>query len=200
MTTDQPFRKTFPGVATGKKMFELLNPGADLPIEQRIDGTAYAGAWFEITQADYAFMLDILPPLFMRTGMFGMSEFKAGNVTSVFFGITIHGRRRWFHGFCDMSDRFAPDRMRAAIIAFEWHAFDSMTRAEKLEAIWILTPDDFKGTAEGGDAAASIPHQRDERAIIFDHGEHGTVTRPLDDLTDNEIADLLRPFTKGEQR
>lgn len=200
MTTDQPFRKIFPGVATGKKMYELLNPGADLPIEQRIDGTAYAGTWFEITQADYAFMLDILPPLFMRAGMFGMSEFKAGNVTSVFFEITIHGRRRWFHGFCDMSDRFAPDRMRAAIIAFEWHAFDSMTRAEKLEAIWILTPDNFRGSAESGDAAAPIPQQRDARAIIFDHGEHGKITRPLVDLTDNEIADLLRPFAKGEQR
>jgi len=200
MITDRPFRKIFPTVATGKKMYELLNPHADLPIEQRIDGTAYAGAWFEITQADYAFMLDILPPLFMRTGMFGMSEFKAGNVTSVFFEITIHVRRRWFHGFCDMSDRFAPDRMRAAIIAFEWHAFDSMTRAEKLEAIWILTPDDFKGSAEGGDASAAQSEQRDTRAVIFNHDEDGRITKPLTDLTDAEVADLLRSFTKGEQR
>jgi len=94
MPTDRPFRKIHRGIATGKKMYELFNRGADLPIEQRISGEAYAGEWFEIGQTDYLFMLDVLPPLFMRTGMFGVSEFKAGNVTSVFFEITIRGRRR----------------------------------------------------------------------------------------------------------
>ncbi len=132
-----------------------------------------------------------LVPLLERGTAIGATDLRA---------ITIHGRRRWFHGFCDMSDRFAPDRMRAAIIAFEWHAFDSMTRAEKLEAIWILTPDDFKGTAEGVDATTPMPEQRDARAIIFDHGDRGRIAKPLLDLTDGEIADLLRPFAKGEQR
>ncbi|MER8537229.1 DUF1419 domain-containing protein [Mesorhizobium sp. M1005] len=28
--------------------------------------------------------------------MFGLSEYKAGYVTSVFFSIRIHGRERWF--------------------------------------------------------------------------------------------------------
>ncbi len=196
----KPFRKIRQGVATRETMYALLNHGVDLPIEQRIDGSAYAGEWFEITQADYTFMLDILPPLFMRTGIFGMSEFKAGNVTSVFFEITIHGRRRWFHGFCDLSDRFAPDRMRAAIIAFEWHAFDSMTRAEKLEAIWLLMPEEGKGIDEGSDASARVPEQQGRRTITLRDGTDGPVTKPLEDLTDSEIIDLLRPFSKGGER
>jgi hypothetical protein len=137
-------------------------------------------------------MFDILPPLFMRTGIFGMSEFKAGNVTSVFFEITIRGRRRWFHGYCDLSDRQSPDRMRAAIHAFETRAFDSMTREEKLEAIWSLTHDDFKGIAGASNTSAWPPEHRGKRSILVNGGAQGTVLKLLEDLTDAEIDEKLR--------
>ena len=82
-----------------------VQPAQDTPGIDPLSGTPYAGEWFEINRVEYHFMLDLLPPLFMRTGMFGMSEYKAGNVTSVFFAIRIRGRERWFHGFCDLTDQ-----------------------------------------------------------------------------------------------
>jgi len=191
MSSDQPFRKIYPVVAGRGKMYELFNRGADLPIEQRMSGAAWAGEWFEITEAGYDDMLNILPPLFMRPGMFGMSEFKAGNVTSVFFEITIRGRHRWFHGYCDLSDRQNPDRMRAAIIAYETRAFDSMTRAEKLEAVWNLTPDDFKGIAGTFNPSAWSPEHRGKRTILVNSGGLGAMLKLLEDLTDAEIDELL---------
>lgn len=112
MSTERPFRKVFPTVATAKEMYQLFNRDADFPVEDRISGAAYAGGWFEITEESYQHMLEILPPLFMRAGMLGMSEFKAGTVTSVFFEITIRGRRRWFHGYCDLS--YQTGRVRIA--------------------------------------------------------------------------------------
>jgi hypothetical protein len=116
-------------------------------------------------------MLDILPPLFMRSGMFGMSEFKAGSVTSVFFTIKIRGRERWFHGYCDLVDRHSPDLMRVAIIAHETAASDGMTRDEKLEAIWNRTHADLKGIAGNSNPSAWPPAQRSKCTIL--------VTRPV---------------------
>ena len=55
-------------------------------------------------------MLEILPPLWMRADMFAMREFMTGNVTSVFFSLSIDGRKRFFHGYCDLADRASPDR------------------------------------------------------------------------------------------
>lgn len=191
MSNDQIFRKVYPNIADGEKMYELFRRGDDLPIEQRISGAAWAGEWFEIAEAGYEEMLNILPPLFMRPGMFGMSEFKAGRVTSVFFEITIRGRRRWFHGYCDLTDRQTPDRMRAAIIAYATRAFDSMTRAEKLEAIWTLTPDDYKGIAGAMNPSAWPPEQRGKRTILVNAGGLGTILKLLEDLTDAEINDML---------
>lgn len=191
MSSDQVFRKVYPSIAAGEKMYDLFKCGADLPIEQRMSGAAWAGQWFEITEAGYDEMLNILPPLFMRPGLFGMAEFKAGNITSVFFEITIRGRRRWFHGYCDLSDRQSPDRMRAAIIAFETRAFGSMTRAEKLEAVWILTPDDYKGVAGALNPAAWPPEQRGKRTILVNGGGLGTILKLLEDLTDTEIDEML---------
>lgn len=89
-------------------------------------------------------MLALLPPLFQRTGMFGLSEYKAGYVTSIFFSIRIHGRERWF---CDLSAKRSPDAMRAATAAYETGAVDSMTSEEKLEAISNMTPVELRGIA-----------------------------------------------------
>ena len=139
-------------------------------------------------------MLDLLPPLFMRTGMFGMSEYKAGYVTSVFFAIRIRGREHWFHGFCDLSDKRSPDAMRAAIVAHETGAVDSMTREEKLEAIWNIMPADFKGIA--GDANRDAWSGRTARQAHHSRqpGGHGAACKLLEDLSDDEIDKLLSSF------
>ena len=118
MTQAPPFRKIFDGVATRSQMFELFNRVPDCPFEDRISGKAYENQWFEIESESYETMLELLPPLFMRAGMFAMSELRAGFVGTVFFDITI-GRNRWFTGYCNLGDRRSPDAMRAAIIAHE---------------------------------------------------------------------------------
>nr|WP_258600521.1 DUF1419 domain-containing protein [Mesorhizobium sp. AR10] len=151
----------------------------------------YSGEWFEITASEYHFMLDLLPPLFMRTGMFGMSEYKAGNVTSVFFAIRIWGRERWFHGFCDLTDRQSPDKMRAAIIAHETGASDSMTRAEKLEAIWNIIPVELRGTARNADPETGWAEHQGKRTILVNAGRHDAAFKLLDDLSDLEIDEFL---------
>ena len=187
MTSHRPFRKVLDGVATREQMFQLFNRHKDTPGADPISGTPYAGEYFEIAAEQYHFMLALLPPLFMRTGMFGMSEFKAGNVTSVFFAIRIRGRERWFHGFCDLSDKHSPETMRAAIIAHETGAADSMTREEKLEAIWNATHPDFKGIAGGANPDAWPVEHHGKRTILVDGGRHGTTLKLLEDLSDDEI-------------
>jgi hypothetical protein len=187
MNSHRPFRKVLDGIATREQMFQLFNRHNDTPGVDPLSGTPYAGEYFEIAAEQYHFMLALLPPLFMRTGMFGMSEFKAGNVTSVFFAIRIRGRKRWFHGFCDISDKHSPETMRAAIIAHETGAVDSMTREEKLEAIWNATHSDFKGIAGKTNSDAWPVEHHGKRTILVDGGRHGTTLKLLEDLSDDEI-------------
>jgi hypothetical protein len=196
MTSHPIFRKVLDGVATREQMFELFNRHKDTPCIDPLSGTPYAGEYFEIAAEQYHFMLALLPPLFMRTGMFGMSEFKAGNVTSVFFAIRIRGRERWFHGFCDLSDKHSPVTMRAAIIAHETGAADSMTREEKLEAIWNATHSDFKGIAGKTNPDAWPVEHHGKRTILLDGGRHGTTLKLLEELSDDEI-DSLMPATRA---
>jgi hypothetical protein len=94
MSTHPLFRKVFEGIATREQMFALFHRHGDTPGVDPLSGMPYAWEWFEIDASSYHFVLGILPPLFQRTGMFGMSEYKAGNVTSVFFAIRIRGRER----------------------------------------------------------------------------------------------------------
>lgn len=192
MTAHPPFRKVLDGVATREQMFQLFNRHKDNPDLDPLSGTPYSGEWFEIEAASYHFMLGLLPPLFQRTGLFGMSEYKAGNVTSVFFAIRIRARERWYHGFCDLSDRQSPDKMRAAIIAHETGASDSMTRAEKLEAIWNMTPVELRGTARSADPETGWAEHRGKRTILVnDAGRHDAALKLLDDLSDLEIDEFL---------
>jgi hypothetical protein len=186
MTTPPPFRKVFDGVATREEMFPLFNRHRDDPDVDPLSSKPYAGEWFEIEAAQYHFMLGLLPPLFQRTGMFGMSEYKAGNVTSVFFAIRIRGRERWFHGFCDLTDRQSPDKMRAAIIAHETGATDSMTREEKLEAIWNATHPGFKGIA-GESGIHDWPAQHHGKRFVLARSGPARVLKLLEDLSDDEI-------------
>jgi hypothetical protein len=201
MSDHPPFRKVFDGVATREQMFALFNRHNDTPGVDPLSGKPYASEWFEITGVDYHFMLGLLPPLFHRTGMFGMfgmSEYKAGNVTSVFFEITIRGRRRWYHGFCDLTDRQSPEKMRAAIIAHETGALDSMTREEKLEAIWNSTHPDFKGIAGAVNPEAWPVEDRGKRTVLVNGGGHGTILKLLEDLTDEEI-DIRMPAVRARR-
>lgn len=191
MTAHPPFRKVLDGVATREQMFQLFNRHKDNPDLDPLSGTPYSGEWFEIEAASYHFMLGLLPPLFQRTGLFGMSEYKAGNVTSVFFEIRIRGRERWYHGFCDLSDRQSPDKMRAAIIAHETGATDSMTREEKLEAIWNITPVELRGTARNADSETGRAEDRGKRTILVNAGRNYAAFKLLDDLSDLEIDECL---------
>ncbi|MGX5851077.1 DUF1419 domain-containing protein [Mesorhizobium sp. PL10] len=77
MPSHPPFRKVFDGVATREQMFELFNRHRDVPGVDPLSGTPYAGEWFQISSVEYHSMLELLPPLFQRTGMFGISEYKA---------------------------------------------------------------------------------------------------------------------------
>jgi len=133
MTQDLPFRKIFDGVATRKRMFELFNRIPDCTFEDRISGKAYENQWFKIQRECHEYMLEILPPLFMRAGMFAMSELKAGFVGLVFFDIMIDGRSRWFTGYCNLGDRRSPDAMRAAIIEHEKAALANLSRDDALD-------------------------------------------------------------------
>ncbi len=189
MTAHPPFRKVLDGVAAREQMFQLFSRHKDTPGIDPLSGTPYSGEW--IAASEYHFMLDLLPPLFMRTGMFGISEFKAGNVTSVFFAIRIRGRERWFHGFCDLTDRQSPDKMRAAIIAHETGASDSMTRAEKREAIWNITPVELRGAARNADPETGWAEHRGKRTILVNPGRHDAAFKLLDDLSDLEIDEFL---------
>jgi len=117
MHTSSAIRKIFEGVALRCEMHHMFNRHRGAPAMADGDaGDLFAGEWFEIAECDYEYMLDILPPLFMRGDMFALSEYMTGSVTSIFFALSIDGRTRWFHGYCDLSDRGSPDRMKAAII------------------------------------------------------------------------------------
>lgn len=67
MTSTILLRKVFQGVAKRSDMFCMFDRHAKRP--DRFDGdqsAIYAGEWFEIDDLSYTYMLDILPPLWMR--------------------------------------------------------------------------------------------------------------------------------------
>jgi len=190
------FQKVCGHVATHSEMFELLNLPGEGTIEDIVSGQCYAGQWFEIERDSYEIMFEVLPPLFMRADMFAMSELKAGFVGSVFLEIVIQGRKRWFHGYCDLSDRRSPDVLRAAIIFRETGDTTGMTRAQALDAIWLSTHRDFRGIAGEFDPLAWPGEHRGKRMILTHVRGEGTVLKLLEDLTVDEIADRL-PRPRG---
>ena len=70
----------------------------------------------EIARAEHDYMLDILPPLWMRGEMFAMREFLTDSVTSVFYTLRIDGKTRYFHAYCDLAQPSSPIEMRDAIV------------------------------------------------------------------------------------
>ena len=188
MHTLPTLRKIFQGVATRHEMYRMFNRHRGDPTWAAGDAAhLFAGEWFEIAEAEHDHMLDILPPLFLRGDLFAMREFMTGSVTSVFFALAIDGRRRWFHGYCDLSDRTSPERMKAAIIERESRPVRAMTRDERLEHIWSSTHDDYRGYA-GERWPASM---RGRRTVLVYAGRFGTMLKLLDELTDAEIAAKL---------
>jgi hypothetical protein len=119
--------------------------------------------------------------------MFALSEYMTGSVTSVFFALLIDGRMRWFHGYCDLSDRASPERMKAAIIDRETRPVRAMTHEERLEHIWSSTHDDYRGYAGERWPAA----MRGKRTVLVYGGGRGTVLKLLHDLTDDEVSAKL---------
>jgi hypothetical protein len=76
--------------------------------------------------------------------------------------------------------------MRAAIIAHETGATDSMTREEKLEAIWSATHPDFKGIAGKSDPGYWPAKHHGKRFVLVQGGPSKTF-KLLEDLSDEEI-------------
>ncbi len=179
--------KVYQGAADRRQMFRMLDRHAQRPNRSPDDGALYRGEWFEVGQAEHDYMLDILPPLWMRGDAFAMREFLTGSITSVFFALSIDGRQRYFHGYCDLADRASPDRLRAAIVDRESRPVKAMTREERLEHIWSSTHDDYRGYA--GDRF--LERQRGMRTVLYYGGRRGTVLKLLDELNDAEISAKL---------
>jgi hypothetical protein len=183
-----PIRKVYQGVADRRQMFRLFDRHTQRPNRWQADDSAlYRGEWFEIGKADCTYMLDILPPLWIRSDMFALSEFLTGSITSVFFDLTIDGRVRCFHTYCDLADRTSCERTREAIMARESRPLKAMTREECLEHIWSVTHDDYRGYA-GEDFAE---HLRGRRFVLCYGRRPGATRKILDQLTDVEISAKL---------
>ncbi|PZQ94668.1 MAG: hypothetical protein DI533_21695 [Cereibacter sphaeroides] len=192
--THTAFRRVALGAATRAEMYALFGRYDDAPYDaKKASGALWAGEWFEIEPDCYDLMLEVMPPLFYRRGMFGMSEFKAGDVTMVFCEIPFNGITRYFAGYCDMSVPGSPDQLRQAIVDREI-ADDARTprREEALEIIWNATHPDFKGFAGSLNPAAFPPDMRGKRSILVNGGGAGTVLTLLEYLDDDQIADKLK--------
>ncbi|MHA7777883.1 DUF1419 domain-containing protein [Roseibium sp. M-1] len=180
-------RKIYFGVTDRHQMFRLFDRHAQRPRRSETDGRMlYAGEWFEIAQSQHDYMLDILPPLWMRGDMFAMREFLTGNVTSVFYTLRINGVSRFFHAYCDLFDPRSPYAMREAIIDRERWPMKTMTRDERLEHIWSATHDDYRGYA----GEEFSPKHRGKRTV-FVHGQPGTRFQLLETLSDAQISEKL---------
>lgn len=185
MNAANSVRKVFEGVATRSQMFKLFDRHSQRPDRWEADpAPLYSGEWFEIDETLYDYMLEILPPLWIRGSIFALREFLTGSITSVFFALRIDDRTRYFHGYCDMSDGTAVERMRKAIVERETRPVRAMTREERIEHIWSSTADAYRGYAGDGFPQAL----RGRRTVMFWSAGHGTLLKLLDHLTDDEIA------------
>ncbi len=188
MHSASTIRKVFEGVATRPQMFRLFDRHNQRPDRWQTDSAAlYSGEWFEIDEALYDYMLNILPPLWMRGPIFALREFLTGSVTSVFFALRIDGRTRYFHGYCNLSDQASVEAMRVAIFERESKPVRAMSRPERLEHIWSSTADAYRGYA--GDRFP--PAMQGQRTVMLWSGSNGTILKLLNDLTDDEIAAKL---------
>jgi hypothetical protein len=183
-----PIRKVYQGVADRRQMFRLFDRHSKRPDQNKGDACQlHAGEWFEIREAEYNTMLDILPPLWMRGEMFALREFLTGSITSLFFMLKVDGVVRYFHGYCNIAEKGSPERMRDAIIERESWPVRAMTREERVEHIWSATHDDYRGYA----GECWPEHLRGRRNIMVFGGRNGPTLELLDALTDAEISAKL---------
>ncbi len=186
--TLSPIRKVYQGIADRRQMFRMFDRHAQRPnrFEDQA-GTLYRGEWFEISQTEHDYMFEVVPPLWMRGDMFAMRAFLTGSITSVFFTLSIDGRMRYFHGYCDLSDPTSPAQMRDAIVERESRPVRAMTREERIEHIWSNTHDEYRGFADW-----RFPHpQRGKRIVMMCAAWQARDFKLLDELTDDEIAAKL---------
>lgn len=183
-----PIRKVFQGVADRRQMFRMFDRHAQRPNRFEDDDSAlFRGEWFEIGLADHDYMFEVLPPLWMRSNMFAMREDLTGSITSIFFTLPIDGQARCFHGYCDLSDRNSPSRMRDAIVERETRPVRAMTRDERIEHIWSSTNDEYRGYAD-----RRFPNaQRGARIVMMCASWQDRDFKLLDELTDAEISTKL---------
>ena len=182
-----PIRKIYFGITDRHQMFRLFDRPAQRPDRWQTDDSAlYAGEWFETARPEHDYMLEILPPLWMRGEMFAMREFLTASITSVFYTLSINRVTRFFHAYCDLADPRSPYEMRDAIVERERWPVKAMTREERIEHIWSATQDDYRGYAGG----AFRPEHRGKRTVIV-YGRSETSFQLLDDLTDEQISEKL---------
>jgi len=187
MTLESSVRKIYFGVADRRQMFRLFDRHAQRPNRWENDDSAlFAGEWFEIARPELDYMLDIMPPLWMRGEMFAIREFLTHSVTSVFYTLRIDGKPRWFHAYCDLAQARSPVETRDAIVERESWPVKAMTHDERLEHVWSATHDEYRGYA----SERFPPQQRGKRTILV-YGLGTTELKLLDDLTDEEIAAKL---------
>lgn len=188
MNSASPIRKIYQGIASRQQMFRMFDRHAQRPNRwQNDDSALFVGEWFETDRESHDYMLNVLPPLWMRGDMFAMREFLTDSVTSIFLSLAIDGRLRYFHGYCDLVDKGSPDRMKAAIIERESRPVRAMTHEERLEHIWSSTHDDYRGYA--GETWSA--DQQGRRTILVYCRGRGTTLKLLDRLNDFEIASKL---------
>lgn len=187
MNPVSPFRKIYQGVADSRQMFRLFDRHAQRPDRwQNDDSALFAGEWFEIGRSEHDYMLDILPPLWMRGEMFALGEFLTGSITSVFYKLRIDGKMRYFHAYCDLAQARSPVELRDAIVGRESWPVTAMTHEERLEHIWSATHDEYRGYA----GERFLPEHRGKRTVLV-YGRGRTELKLLDELTDEEIAAKL---------
>ena len=133
-------------------------------------------------------MFDILPPLWMRAGMFAMREFMTGDVTSVFFALSIDGRKRFFHAYCDLADRGSPERTRAAIVERESLGPFAPCRAP---SDWSMSGRSLTTTTAATPACAGPSMSGIAHGHVYG-GRHGSTLEILDRLTDERFPPSCR--------
>jgi hypothetical protein len=186
--TFSPIRKIYQGVADRRQMFRLFDRHAQRPNRWEGDDSAlYCGEWFEIARPEHDYMLEILPPLWMRGEMFALREFLTDSITSIFYTLRIDGKTRHFHGYCDLLQARSPVEMRDAIVERESWPVKAMTHEERLEHIWSATHDDYRGYA----GERWLPEHRGKRTILVYGRRGGTTLKLLEDLTEDEIQAKL---------
>lgn len=187
MTLQSTIRKIYFGIADRRQMCRLFDRHAERPNRWEGDDSAlFTGEWFELGRAEHDYMLDILPPLWMRQEMFALREFLTDSVTSVFYTLRIDGKVRYFHAYCDLSISRSPVEMRDAIVERESRPVKAMTHEERLEHIWSATHDEYRGYA--GERFLA-PHRGKRTLLVYGLGS--TELKLLENLTDEEIAAKL---------